>query len=45
MNIGHARRCLTPQTEEVNLIGYRNGNTGNFTTVAPCVLDFPTTLD
>ncbi len=24
MNIGHARRCLTPQTEEVYLIGYRN---------------------
>ena len=24
MNIGSARRCLTPQTEEVYLIGYRN---------------------
>ena len=24
MNIGCARRCLTPQTEEVYLIGYRN---------------------
>lgn len=24
MNIGHARRCLTPQTDEVYLIGYRN---------------------
>ena len=24
MNVGHARRCLTPQTDEVYLIGYRN---------------------